>query len=149
MTPCAPLLFALFCGWLSPDFAQAQPTRSIKGANDAFGPPIADEVFLQEVSYQIPSTSPLLAVGTLDGKVFAGSDRGLFELSAQTLKPVPQVSGHIQKLAVARNSLWALSTNAIYRFDHDSWQRLAQPGVVDIAAFGTNFIIATASGLFK
>jgi hypothetical protein len=141
------ITFAAVLIFFSARSAQAQQT--VTGTKKPFGAPIPDEVFLQEVAFQIVSATPILAVGTLDEKVFAGSAEGLFEVSGERLKAVPNVAGRIQRLVTAGGTVWAISANAVYRFEPQSWRAVPQAGVVDIAEFGTNLVIATAAELLK
>ncbi len=129
--------------------SEAQEHAGIKGTFKAFGGPIQDEVFLQEVSRQIATKTPLGSVGVLGGKVFAGSHEGLFELSGSDLKPVEGVSGAIRKMVRLEQTLWAISENAIFRRSDGPWIKFSRAGVVDIAKFQSNIVVATATELFN
>jgi hypothetical protein len=128
--------------------SNAQEPAEIKGTFNAFGGPIRDDVFLQEVSRQITTKTPLVSVSVLNGTVFAGSREGLFELADGDLKPVEEVGGGIRKIVRLDGGLWAISENAIYRRRAGPWSKIARPGVVDITGFRSNTVVATATELF-
>jgi len=126
-----------------------EETNLIHGTFRAAGPAVQDEVFLQEVSRQIPWRAPLLSVGLSGERVFAGSQDGLLEMSGNTLVPVAGVTGPIRKLVIVDGALWAISTEAVYRLDGGAWKRIAQPGVVDIKLYQHTVTVATATQLFS
>ena len=139
--------WAVFCAAIV--VSGAQEPAGIKGTFKAFGGPIRDEIFLQEVSRQISTKTPLLSVGISDGTIFTGSGDGLFQLAGGDLKSVEGVSGPIRKIVRLDQTLWAVSNDALYSRTDGSWTRISRAGVADITSFRSNTLAATATELFK
>ncbi len=129
--------------------AEGQNAPSLKGTARAFGQPVRDDVFLQEVSRQLPVSSPVSSVAVWRGQVFAGSAAGLLELSGDSLNPVASVGGSVRRVVSLVDAVWALTDEALYRFRADSWQKIAQAGVVAMTDFGGHTLAATGSQLLE
>src|ERR1041384_7131391 len=57
-----------------------------------------DDVFLQEIGRQVATADPLRALAVFGGKLYAGSDTGLYELNKEQLSRVAGVGDPVLRL---------------------------------------------------
>lgn len=119
----------------------------LSGTQPAFGSPIRDEVFLQEVGKQILSKTPVLAVGVHGSKVFAGTSEGLFEVAYPTLNAVGGVTGSVHRLVQVKDTLCALTPQAVYLKEGNGWKRIEVDHPIDVAVFHERLFLATPKQL--
>ena len=93
---------------------------------------LPDDIFLQEVGENIPSTVPFLAVGAWQGEVFAGGTKGLMQLRGSQLTDVPEIRGPVRRIVVALGKLWTLTDNAVWRRDGSHWVQASTNSVSDL-----------------
>jgi len=86
--------------------------------------PIPDEVYLQEIGRQVPSTVPLTSVAVNGTHIFAGSAQGVLESTADGWKAAPVVEGNVNQLVTLNTITWALTSAGVYRFDGE-WKKVS------------------------
>ncbi len=120
--PSLPCLLALLASALS---VPAQPPE---------WKPIKDEVYLQEVGYQIRTESPVLSVAAFEGQVYAGFSDGIRRLNGtESLEPLAgSPEGPILRMKCAGNALWVMSGNGLHRYAGGAWTALADGDFVDV-----------------
>jgi len=112
-------------------------------------PPIPDDVFLQEVDWQIATQKPLVAVASYSGNVFVGGEEGLFQVLSNSLVKVAEVEGQVSRLATAGQNIWAITTAGLFRLDGKTWTFVQKGDFADVAAFGTNVVFASGKRLMN
>ncbi len=108
---------------------------------------IPDEVFLQEVDWQIPTQKPLSAVACGVGKTFTGGSEGLFEVIDHTLVKVASVEGEVLRLVSAGKEVWAITTSGLFHFDESTWKFIQKGDFSDAAIFNTHIVVASGNRL--
>lgn len=106
--------------------------------------PVADEVFLQEVSERIETPYPLTAVAHAGGRTFAAGNGTVYEVRGLSLAPMTGPSGDIAKLAAIDGVLWAAGERGLWRLDGTAWTAVSAEPFVDVAGHLGGVIAATA-----
>src|SRR3954470_16784619 len=100
--------FILLLGGMFAGSTDAQPAGTLSGAYNNPKAAIADEIFLQEVGWQFPSTAPLTSVTTFGGMILVGGEDGLYRVDSTGLVKMSNPAGPIRRLATAGNKAWAI-----------------------------------------
>jgi hypothetical protein len=87
---------------------------------------------VQEVGRKIPGSQPLTCVTIHAGRVFAGSEAGLFELKGDALVAVAEVRAPVDRLVEAQGSLWVLARDQVSRLRGDSWEKISDKPMTDL-----------------
>ena len=111
--------------------------------------PVRDEVFLQETGRKVASAEPLSAVAVFEGKVFAGSDKGLYELNGDKLEPVSQMRETINRLVATSGTLWAITGHGLWRYQSGAWQKISEDPVTDVAEHLGEIVVAGGNHLWR
>lgn len=85
---------------------------------------VSDAVYLQEVGRQVASSIPLTSIAVFKDQVFAGSSQGLLLLADDRLVPVGEVAEPIQRLVTTDDSLWAITSHGLYRYQA-TWTKIS------------------------
>lgn len=123
----------------------------------AFGDPllphawqtIRDEVYLQEVGHQVPSTTPLSGVAIFDNQVFTSSDQGLFRLEMGRLVPLAELSKPIRRIVATQSALWAITNEGLYRFQKSAWVKISGEPVTDLTEHLGQIIVSSERRLWR
>src|SRR5690606_18372402 len=110
---------------------------------------VADDVYLQEVGRQIPSTVPLTAVAVFGYRVFAGSDQGLFVVEGQQLIPVAEVSQPIRRLSATDTAVWAIANDGLHRLQDNNWHQVSAESFNDLTTHLGEPIVASERRLWR
>jgi len=108
-----------------------------------------DEVYLQEVGRKISAPSPLTSVAVYEGKVYAGSAKGLHEVRGNELADIAAVRTPVQRLVVAGGSLWAMTSEGLLRFQNGSWNRVSGEAVNDLCEHLGEVVVAQQNRLWR
>src|SRR6185369_14437049 len=108
-----------------------------------------DEVYLQEVGRKISAPSPLTSVAVYEGKVYAGSAKGLHEVMGNELADIAAVRTPVQRLVVAGGSLWAMTSEGLLRFQNGSWNRVSGEAVNDLCEHLGEVVVAQQNRLWR
>jgi hypothetical protein len=111
--------------------------------------PVRDEVYLQEVGRKIAASFPLTSVAVYEGKVYAGSAGGLYELTGNELSKIAAVRAPVQRLVVAGASLWALTSEGLLRFQPGSWKKVSGEAVNDLCEHLGEVVVAQQNRLWR
>ena len=112
-------------------------------------PIVQDTVYLQEVSKRIATREPLTAVAAVEGAVFAGSSKGLYQLFENGLGPVTAVNAAVHRLVADGKSAWALTSTGLFRGDAIQWQKLSNERFTDLVLFRGETILASGRKLYR
>lgn len=93
---------------------------------------ILDEVYWQDRGWQRPSEQPLSCLGLVEGKLYAGTERGLLLLEGNRWLPQLSLTNAIRRLHVHESDLWAVTPSALHHLGPVGWRSLAADGVRDI-----------------
>ena len=99
---------------------------------DRLWEPIADDVYLQEVSHKIPLTKPVTAIGLLHGRCYAVIEGKIHLLSGDEAVPVQSGPVGVKRLKTLDGFLWALSDEGIYRLGAGAWEKIDNREFVDL-----------------
>ncbi len=94
--------------------------------------PVPDEVYLQEIGRQVPSTTALTSVAVNGTNVFVGGETGVLELVANGWRTVPVIEGAVHQLVTLDSFTWALTASGVYRFDQE-WKKISERPATAIA----------------
>jgi hypothetical protein len=110
---------------------------------------IRDDVYLQEIGSQLAWPEPLNAVAIFEGRLWAGTARGLLRLEAGRLITEPSISEPVHRLVVAGNKVWAITPAGLYRLDAAGWKSLGRSMVTDLCEYRGQVIAATGRRLVR
>lgn len=110
--------------------------------------PIADTVYLQEVSTHIETNAPLTAVAVYAGAAYVGDADGVHVFDGATLKRAGGPAGAVSKLKTLGDALWAVAADGLWRFDGGAWAHVADARVVDVCLHNDQVAVATNTGLY-
>lgn len=133
---------------LAAAFANTSTTRAANHEGRAWKP-IKDEIFLQEVGRQVPTSHPLTSVAVFNGSVYAGSDQNLFRLQADQLIPIDELSTPIRRLVATSGALWAITENGLYRLQRDDWKLISGDAVSDVTEHMGRVIVSIGRRLWR
>lgn len=128
------LLGALYSGWTAA----------------AAWTPVIDEVYLQEVGYQVATDFAINAVVVHEGVVYCGVDNGLLRLEGfQALSTVADAPpGPILRLEVVGGALYAFTDAALHRLAGGAWTQLATGRYYDVDQFRGEPVVCSETQIF-
>ena len=106
-----------------------------------------DDVFLDEVGRKITTAEPLVAVAFFNGKAYAGSDQGLYQLDGDAL--VLQLHEPVTRLVTTRDALWAMTGNGLNRYQAGAWKKISGEPVTDVAEHLDGIVVSIGSRLWR
>ena len=110
--------------------------------------PIVDEVYLQEVSTLITTDQPLTAVAVFRGKTFVGDGTGVLQVEGESLQRQSGLNSYVARLKVLNDSLWAIASDGLWKFDGNAWTRATDRPVADVCQDNGQVIAASGSDLY-
>jgi hypothetical protein len=111
--------------------------------------PVPDEVFLQDVGRKITTGGPLNAVAVFDGKVYTGSDKGLFKLNGDKLDPVAEIHEPVNRLVATSDALWVLTGHGLHRYRSGAWKKISDEPVADMTEHLGEVLAANGNHLWR
>src|SRR6478672_2618529 len=108
-----------------------------------------DEAYLQEVGRKVSTGSPLTSVAVYEGKVYAGSAKGLHEVMGSELADIAAVRAPVQRLVVAGASLWAMTSDGLLRFQNGGWKKISGEAVNDLCEHLGEVVVAQQNRLWR
>jgi hypothetical protein len=111
--------------------------------------PVADEVYLQEVGTKVETNSAVASVALLYGGAYVVMDGAVFTLQDGTLVSVPGAPAGVTQLESLDNSVWALTSVGVHRFDGKAWSLISDLGFVDLCMHLGSVHGATKDDVFR
>jgi hypothetical protein len=97
----------------------------------------------------VASAEPLSAVAVFEGKVYAGSEQGLYQLDGDRLAAVPELQEPITRLVKSRNALWAMTSRGLHRYQTGGWRKISDEAVTDITEHLDDIVAAIGNRLWR
>jgi len=97
-----------------------------------FWKPVADTVYLQEISGKIPTGEPVVTATVFRGTLYAFVGARLCRLDGETLAAVPESPEGGVRLKTLGDSMWYSTGDAVYRFDGRTYHRVFDGAMVDL-----------------
>ena len=112
--------------------------------------PIADAVYLQEVSSRIETEFPLTSVAVFEHAVYVGHANGLSraqgdELVAETAGPATAV----RRMRVLDDALWVIAADGLWRYTEGAWAQMGTGVYEDVCLHLGDVVAATKKHLFR
>src|SRR5262245_37341675 len=111
--------------------------------------PLRDEVYLQETGRKIPTSIALTSVAVHEGKVYAGSSKGLHEIIGNRMADVAAVHEVVNRLVVVNGSLWVLTGQSVLRLHGGEWEKISDQPASDLCEHLGDVIVAQANRLWR
>jgi hypothetical protein len=137
---CRALIVALLC--TLPAIAE------LPKPENPYWTPVADEVYLQEVSRHVLTDAPVLSAAVYNGQLYTGDAQGVARLKGDTLQRVEGPTGTVTKLEVLSEALWAATDNGLWKFDDSSWTRIGSNAIADVCVYRDGIVAASGTGLY-
>ncbi|MBC8183734.1 hypothetical protein H8E88_21790 [candidate division KSB1 bacterium] len=94
--------------------------------------PAADNVYLQEAAQKIPTKKPVLSIAEYEGSCYALMDNSIYLFKDGKLDQSKSAPAGVKKLITKDGSLWALSSEGLYRLKNKKWQQVDNREYVDL-----------------
>jgi hypothetical protein len=111
--------------------------------------PAADKVFLQEIGHKVTTSFPITSLALHEGKLYAGSDKGLYHLAGNSLVEVGAVRDPVHRLRTVHGALWAMTSAGLLRFQSNAWQKVTSEQVTDVCEHLNEVVVATEHQLWR
>jgi len=111
--------------------------------------PQKDEVYLQEVSSKVPTSTPVTSVAEYQGTCYAVMNGNIYVLSGNEMKPVFSSPKNVTRLLKEEEDLWALAPDGIYRYENKKWNKLDNHQFVDLCMHNNALYAATKDDIFR
>ena len=125
------------------------PIRAAEAGPRGHWQSIRDDVYLQEIGSQVTWPEPLTAVAFFEGRLWAGTARGLLRLEDGRLITEPGITEPVRRLIVAGNKVWAISATGLHRLDVRGWERVGSSVVTDLCEHRGQIIATTGRKLVR
>ena len=97
--------------------------------------PQKDEVYLQEVSEKISTDKAIGDVAVLDNHCYALMDGKIYLVENGKLILVKNAPDGVNRIKIANGSLWALTSNGIFKMENDAWKNIGDQEYVDLCLY--------------
>lgn len=128
----------------------AHPAELERGASPAHWTPIADDVYLQENAWKIPTDAPVLALGALDGIIYAGMEDGLHRIDGAKLIPVDEPgapASAVLRLKRLKDALYATCEDGLHRLRDGKWFYVSEFVPNDLTLYRGQVVAAVGAKL--
>lgn len=112
-------------------------------------PPVADEVFWQEIGRKIPTDKPVTAIAVQDDTVFMVVGGAMKTLRDGALAAAPDAPTGVKRLRALGGALWASGENGTFRFAAGQWSRVDEKAFNDFCVHLGQVYAATRDDLFR
>ena len=96
--------------------------------------PVPDEVYLQEVGRQVKTDKPVLAVATLDGRLYAGLESGVWVCEGKTLVRCNGPEEPVRRMKTIDGALFVITDSGLRRLEDAVWQRIGEGDFADVCS---------------
>jgi len=136
-------LLAYVAGWFAASQAQASatPRRLWK--------PVADDVYLQEISEQIATEKPVASVAVHDKAVYLVVGGDLKVLRGLALADAPGAPKGARRLRSLGGALWAATDEGAFRFAGSTWEKVDSGRFTDFCLHLGQVYGATRDDIFR
>lgn len=134
------MLFALITA--SQIILAAEPERT-------FWKPVRDEVYLQEVGRQVPTTDPIVTLAMHEGVLYAGSKDGLLRLNGLALEKVAGWVTAVKRLRSIGSDLWVITETGLTHYRNGEWTPVAEGKFVDVCEHLGEVFAATDRDVYR
>lgn len=111
--------------------------------------PQKDEVYLQEVSEKISTDKTIEGVAVLDNHCYALMDGKIYLVENGRLNLVKNTPDGVNRIKTANWSLWALTSNGIFKMENDAWKIIDDQDYVDLCVHDGAVYAATKEEIYK
>jgi len=111
--------------------------------------PQNDEVYLQEISVKIPTSSPVQSVAVAGEVCFVLMDGKVYSVENETLKPESAAPSGVFSLKTESGIIWALSSGGLFRFQNGKWEKPDDRVYVDLCTHLGVVHAATIDEIFR
>lgn len=118
-------------------------------SSENFWKPIADEVYLQEVSKKIPFDQPISSIGVWKDQVFAVVGPQIYSLNNDQLELAKKAPQNVNRLISLNGELWALTGDGLSRYTGKSWEKVSDLLIVDLCTHLGALHAATVEDIYR
>ena len=118
-------------------------------SSEKFWKPIADEVYLQEVSKKIPFDQPISSIGVWKDQVFAVVGPQIYSLNNDQLELAKKAPQNVNRLISLNGELWALTGDGLSRYTGKSWEKVSDLLIVDLCTHLGALHAATVEDIYR
>ena len=93
---------------------------------------VPDRVYLQEISQKIPWDKPLTSIAVNNNQCYVLAEGSIHMLSGESIQPLRSAPEQVSRLISLDGTLWALSTNGLYRLQKNEWEKADDKVFVDL-----------------
>lgn len=111
--------------------------------------PIPDAVYLQESGSQIATPDPVTAVVAHEGQFYAGTAKGLLRLDGTNLVADSAFTHSIRRLTTTPGTLWAMTSDGLYRREGSTWRTVSALPVTDLISFRGEILAAAGNQVWR
>lgn len=111
--------------------------------------PAPDEVYLQEVSQIVKTGKAVKSIGLYGKECFAIMDNQVFSLKGESLSQAKNAPKEVERLVSLDGQLWALTSNGLYKYTGNNWNKIGDQPFVDICMHQGDVYAATVEEIFK
>ena len=119
------------------------------GVSDPLWKPQKDEVFLQEVSHEIPTEKPITSIAVFERICYAVKENKIFQLTDDILTEMSSSPAEVKKLITIDGNVWALAADGIYRLQNGIWKQIDNQVYVDVCMHANVLHAATTEEIYK
>ncbi len=121
----------------------------IESVKKPYWKPIADDVYLQEVSQKIKTTAPIHSLTLHKNVLYASMPNGISILKEGKLVPVNEAKIPFKKLKIINNEFWAIGEKDLWKLSEDKWLKVVEVSATDICSHLGKIIISSGIHLYQ
>ena len=110
--------------------------------------PIADTVYLQEVSSLINTDHALTAVAVHEGARYVGDAGGVSSVEGEFLRKAAGPNGLVSRLRSLNGTLYAATSDGLWTLSGGSWAKRTSQPIIDICLHDGRVVVASGGKLF-
>jgi hypothetical protein len=110
--------------------------------------PIADTVYLQEVSSLINTDHALTAVAVHEGRAYVGDAGGVSTVEGESLRKVAGPKGTVSRLRSLNGTLYAAASDGLWTLSGSSWAKRTGQQITDICLHDGRVMVVSGGELF-
>ena len=127
----------------------AAVATNVAAAEPKLWKPVADRVYLQEVTEKLKTDKPVTAIVVSKGKPYAVVGGRLCVVRSGALENVANAPKSVSVLRATTDVLWCVAASGTYRFADGKWGRVTETRFVDLCMHAGNVYGATRDAVFR